>query len=323
MNGSIADGLGSDRPTAGSWMGARWLALAALAVLGGLLSGCSNTQTHSFALTVPSGLQRLAVDVENYRGHVEVIADPNVRRATVDGWIWLGADAKNAGGEEPYALTSIEASIERAPDSFGSGVLRVRTSTEHSRFHDHHVRLVIRAPRIDGLRVINREGYVQVVEAGGAVHIENTSGGVQFRSSKPMTDSVRVLVTDTNVWYQVPAGSTGQITLETFDGRAVYKDELSGSDGTYTTASQEGTGGTIIRTVLGGGGNPVDIRTNRGDVRLMVMEDPVAYKRNFYTVMPDLRNYIKQSGSRRYTRNLPEDDYLSEYDRMPFDRLDQ
>lgn len=282
------------------------LALSAL-----LLGGCSGTQAHSYSLTMPEGLVRLAVDVENYRGHVEVIADEDARSVTVDGWIWLGAEAIKAGGEEPYTLTSVEARIERSPDAPNSGVLRVRTSSEHSEFHDHHVRLVIRAPRVDGLRIVNRGGYVEVVEARGAVEIENASGGIQFRSSSPMVDPVQVLATDTNIWYQVPAGSTGEVVLETLEGRAVYKNTLTDSDQTYTTMSQDGADGSVIRTVLANGTNPVNIRTNRGDIRLLVMEDPVGYKTNFDWVMPELRNYWRHGGSKNYTRNRPDDDYES------------
>jgi len=305
MNGLLADGSQSIRR---SPLASVLLLLTTIA-LGGLLGGCSSTQSHSFTLSMPQGVQRMAVDVENYRGHVEVIADERARNITVDGWIWLSAEAVEAGGDEPHAMTTINAAIERSPDAPGSGILRVRSSTDHSEFHDHHVRLVIRAPRVDGLRIVNRDGYVEVVNAAGAVEIENYSGGIQFRSSKPMTDPVQILATDTNIWYQVPDGSMGEIEIETLDGRAIYKDNLSGSENTYSTRSQDGTKGTTIRSRLAGGSNPVTIRTNRGDIRLLVMEDPVGYKRNFYSVMPDLRDYMRQSGSRRYTRNLPDDDY--------------
>lgn len=305
MNSLLANG--PRRTLSSARSGLLWIVMMVAAGVG--LGGCSGTQSHSFTLSMPQGLQRMAVDVENYRGHVEVVADASARNITVDGWVWLSAEAKEAGGEEPHTLTDIDARIERSENAPGSGVLRVRTSTEHSEFHDHHVRLVIRAPRVDGLRIVNRGGYVEVVNAGGAIEIENHTGGIQFRSSKPMVDPVTVLATDTNIWYQIPEGSTGDIEIETLEGRAVYKDDLSGSEGTYTTRSQDGTRGTTIRTVLAEGTNPVTIRTNRGDIRLMVMEDPVGYKRNFYSVMPDLRDYTRHSGGRRYTRNLPDDDY--------------
>lgn len=285
------------------------LLAVALSMLGFALGGCSGTQAHTYSLTMPADVIRLGVDIENYRGHVEVIADDSARNITVDGWIWLGPDALEAGGEEPYAMTRIEAIVEPSPDAPGSAVLRVRSDTDHSEFHDHHVRLVVRTPRIDGLRIVNRDGYIEVVDASGAIEIENHTGGIQFRSSKPMTDAVQVLSTDTNVWYQVPAGSRGDVVLETLSGRAIYRNALTESNRTYTTQSQDGTDGSVIRTVLDGGDNPVNIRTNRGDVRLLIMEDPVGYKRNFYSVMPDLRDYWKQGGSQRFRRNLPDNDY--------------
>ncbi|MFU8829966.1 MAG: hypothetical protein ACNA8P_11115, partial [Phycisphaerales bacterium] len=60
-----------------------------LSTMGLLLGGCSGSQAHSYTLNMPAGLQRLAVDVENYRGHVEVISDSRARAITVDGWVWL------------------------------------------------------------------------------------------------------------------------------------------------------------------------------------------------------------------------------------------
>ncbi|MFI4853647.1 MAG: hypothetical protein ACIAQF_01555 [Phycisphaerales bacterium JB065] len=289
----------------------RMLALG-LGLIGLVLGGCSGTQAHTYTLTMPEGVLRMGVDIENYRGHVEVIADDSARNITVDGWIWLSGETIEQGGEEPYAMTDIEARVERSPDAPGSAVLRVRTSSEHSEFLDHHVRLVVRAPRVDGLRIVNHDGFVEVVDASGAVDIENYTGGVQFRSSKPILDPVKVLGTDTNIWYLVPEGSQGEVVLETLEGRAVYKNTLTESTNTYTTSSQDGTDGSVIRTILGGGTNPVNIRTNRGDVHLVLMEDPVGHKQNFNWVMPELRNYIKFNGSRRYKRNLPDDDYRSD-----------
>ena len=288
----------------------RSLALGlSLGLMALLFGGCSGTQTHTYSLTMPEGMVRLAVDVENYSGHVEVIADDNARGVTVDGWIWLGAEALAAGGDEPYTLTNVDARIERSPDVPSFGVLRVRSTTEHSEFHDHHVRLVIRAPRVDGLRIVNRNGFVEVADARGAVEIENASGGIQFRSSNPMVDPVQILASDTNIWYQVPAGSTGEVVLETLQGRAIYKNDITDSDNTYTTMSQDGNSGSIIRTVLDDGTNPVNIRTNRGDIRLFVMEEPLEYKVAFDWQLPELREYWRQGGSKNFTRNRPDDDY--------------
>ncbi len=282
-----------------------------LGLLGLVLGGCSGTQAHTYSLTMPQGVVRMGVDIENYRGHVEVIADDSARNITVDGWIWLSAETIDEGGDEPYALTDIQARVERSPEAPGSAILRVRTSSEHSEFLDHHVRLVVRAPRIDGLRIVNHDGFVEIEDASGAIEVENYSGGIVYRSSNPILDPVQILATDSNIWYFVPEGSQGEVVLETLDGRAIYKNTLSESTNTYTTTSQGGTDGSVIRTVLAGGTNPVSILTNRGDVHLVLMEDPLGHKQNFNFVFPEFRDYMKFNGSRRYKRNLPEDDYRS------------
>lgn len=265
-------------------------ACAALALFVGslLASGCAVSK-EPLVLDVPPTVGALAVDVENFRGTVEIRADDRVENVSV------GASVE--GPEDAAELVHIDAQVEE----FGSrGVLRVRSTTDAQDPEALRAHLTIKAPRVDGVRVVNHDGEVVVVRATGAVQITNTGGAVEFRTDKAVIDPVTITTVDGNIYYQVPPGSTGLFDLQTLDGRVSFKNrdgETEGSAG----------GGPGLTTRLNEGNNPIVARTNAGNILVRVDEDAVEYVRAFRVSVPDPRDYLHLKSSRRYTRNLPDD----------------
>ncbi|MEO1130963.1 MAG: hypothetical protein AAFX05_14820, partial [Planctomycetota bacterium] len=167
---------------------------------------------------------------------------------------------------------------------------------------DHSVKLHITVPRADGVRLVNQGGLVEVVGSAGATHIENRKGSIELRTRHPMVEDVVLLAVDGNIYYQVPFGSTGQFDLETLEGRSIFRDFSGETDGTFSGSLLQ------IGTQLGDGGNMVVAKTNRGDVRAWVMEDPIELTRMFHIRQYDMRDHIFTDGSKRYRRNLPDDE---------------
>jgi len=159
----------------------------------------------------------------------------------------------------------------------------------------------ITTPRADGVRIMNRGGNVVVVGSSGATHIENRDGAIELRTESPMVEDVVLLAVDGNIYYQVPLGSTGRYDLETLEGESVFRDNSGKADQTYATRES-------VATTLGDAENIVVARTNRGDVRVWVMEDPEALTRMFKVTVPDVRDYIFTDGTQRFRRNLPDDE---------------
>lgn len=276
--------------------GTRFFAGLAILVGGLLLGGCGWTQYHGVELDVTGVSDRLAIDVENYAGHVDVEVDPDIEYACVkyalatDG-LFLSKEQRLAG----YERIGVTAEII---DQEGGSVLVARTTTDDPTNPDHraHVRIVV--PRCDGVRIVNAHGDVELVNVSGAIEVENRYGSVELRTDTPMTWPVTITTVDGNIYYQVPAGSTGMFDLMSLDGEASYKDEVGGTGSLRSTARHS-------TARLNAGTNQIVCRTNRGNVRAFVMENPTALTRAWKHTLPDIQESIALQGSRRHTRNLP------------------
>lgn len=266
------------------------IGVAAMAV------GCAESQSREYSFDIAPTTGMLAVDIENFRGSIEVRADHRVQRATVSATTSashsLGKEAESA-----LADTWVEANLEELG---ARAVLKVRTGTHREDTGDQWVNISIRVPRCGGVRIENRGGTVEVVGASGGTTISNRLGAVEFRTNEPMLDPVTITTTDGDLYYQVPTGSTGAFDLRTLDGHVWYRDRVQGSDKAYVSPG-------IYQARLNAGTNTVEMRTNRGDINVWVDEDPVALARIFKRQMHDPQDDWFLQGSRRHTRNLPED----------------
>jgi hypothetical protein len=269
-----------------------WAAAAAAAVAG---AGCTTAEKRQYTLEVPAPTRLLAVDVENFRGRVEVRADRGGDAVRLAARVRAGSSDQSERKAAAEAV-EVDAEIEEVE---GRGTLRVRTWTTDPGA-GHAVDLLIQVPRCDGLRVVNDGGDVEVVGTGGAAWIENRFGAIELRTARELSEDVTLLAVDGNIFLQVPPGSRGRFDLETLAGESVVRDRVGGTDGTYST-------GPTLATTVGGGQNTILARTNRGDIRVWLMEDPEALTRLIKTTAPNTGDLLFLKGSRRSTRNLPDD----------------
>lgn len=269
-------------------------ALVALPLAGA--GGCHSTQQREVALDIAPTTGLLAVDVENFAGSVElrVTGKGDTARVIADGHV----DSFTTEPRHGDVAAGINVTTELIEEG-ARAVLKVR-STSAFEGSDHRVHLFISVPRCDGVRIVNAGGTVLVVGASGATEISNRFGAVELRTNQEMTDPVTITNVDGNIYYQVPTTSSGRFDLATLDGKVVYRDKVVGSDQQYAAPGMH-------QARLNNGENPVVARTNKGDVLVWVDKDPVALTRIIKKSFPDPRDMLFTSGSRRYTRNLPED----------------
>lgn len=265
-----------------------------------MLAGCASKK-NAFTAEIPSGMTRIAVDVENFRGQVIVDARSNVEQVSVEQRVFID-DADSERKSVVLENVTLNATLEDAGN--GNGILRVR-GTSSLLERDHSSKIRVHVPRCDGVTVSNTGGYVELIDVGGTMFVSNEGGGVDIRTSKRVSEDITVLNVDGDVFLQFPRGSEGWIELESFDGRNVVKDS-SGSISSIHDNERITTGR------LGEGDNLIQARTNNGYLRLLVMEEPLAYSRMFKRHMRDIRDEWFLDGSRRHTRNLPDDAYLPE-----------
>jgi hypothetical protein len=257
------------------------LVVAAAAVLGVLgLGGCKGTRS---AMVPVEGLELSrdygpTVEVNNFRGTVQVIADPH-RAPGVSAKVRpVGKNAPTKGKElvKSYAITATNG-VEG-----GRRLLRVVTTPAldaEGRPLDVAVDLVVRVPKTEGVRVFNRGGDVDLVGVAGPVTVENGIGGtiehagggdVYLRTGAAMTEPVTITSTGGNVTYQVGPGSTGRFDITSDKGPAEFYSRLGNVTEVRPTMGR-------YTAVLDDGANRVALHTNEGTARAMVLPNSATY----------------------------------------------
>lgn len=283
----------------------RFLVLVSL-LAAPLLLSCGSTRTLDYTLDLAPTTGPLALDIDNYRGSVIVRIDPRLERAQVRATIRSEPGGPpSAEGETPAEsanpIPPVDVSAELIEDG-PRATLRVRSLTARDDDADSSVHLSISTPRCDGLRISNRGGAVTAINTAGATQITNRDGFVELRTSRPMVDPVTITTTDGNIYFQAPPASTGRFDLHSLDGQTTFIDRVGQSLGAHKTTENSYT------SVLNSGTNDIVARTNRGDIRVWIIERPVALTRMFKLRLMDPLDSLYTGGRRGYTRELPVDD---------------
>ena len=281
----------------------RMLALIALTLGAALASatGCTTARTEHdrFTLELPPDTAALALDLENFNGSVTVRADSEEQQTLrIDSRRFVDKSADRDASESIISAISVAAEIESQGPL---AVLRVRSMTAAPEDAvDHGVHLTVHMPRADGVRINNSGGHVSIIDAGGTVEITNHDGSIEFSTTRRMTEPVTLITHNGEVYYQIPLASTGDFDMLTLEGRTTVKDRGSVIENTYA-------GPGTLQFVLNDGENPVVIRSNRGNVRAWVMDNPTEMTRTVLRDKPIYRDRIHLKGTRRHTRDLPTD----------------
>lgn len=275
------------------------LAVATLLAASGL-AGCTASRTTTSEVAVPEGTRMLALDVKNVRGSVEVRVNPRVSGAIIESTAGISTKDDFTPKNEGEVVNALGVTADLVSQD-GMGVLKIVSTSQRPQAEDQKVDLRITMPRCDGVNIDNRGGLVMVVGASGAHTITNRQGPVEVRTNAAITDPVTLTTTDGNIYYQVPAGSSGTFDLVTLKGECAFRNEVTDvQKDTYSTRE-------TLSTVLNNGENPVVLRTNEGDARVWVIKDPVGLTRMYKKTIPDFRDLLFLDGSQRFTRNLPDD----------------
>jgi hypothetical protein len=249
---------------------------------------------------MPEGTQLLALDVTNVRGSVEVRVNPRLKGAIIESTAGISTRDDFSPKEDSAVVDALSVTADLVSEG-GRGILKVVSTSQRPDAEDQRVDLRITMPRCDGVHIDNRGGLVMVVGASGAHSITNRQGPVEVRTNTALTDEVTLTTTDGNIYYQVPAGSSGAFDLATLSGECVFRNEVTDvQKETYATRQN-------LSTVLNNGENAVVARTNQGDVMVWVIENPVGLTRMYKKTIPDFRDLLFLDGSQRFTRNLPDD----------------
>jgi len=257
------------------------LALFLSTLLSGV--GCQKSaavKVHIEGIKVPREYA-VSVEVTNIRGDVQVYASDRIKEPEVR------ARARSLDSKGPETFSDLAKTITvRAVTSEEGGrrMFRVTGNLAGDASSPIAVDLQIRIPKANGVRVVNSGGNVELVGVSGAISVENGGpgkggGSVEVRTGMAMTQAVTLSTTEGGVLYQVGRGSTGDLDLRATGGMP----QVDAKIGTLGAISYQAD---RLRGTLDDGKNPIRLHTDKGDVRMLVLENAGEYGKEYWDGWP-------------------------------------
>jgi hypothetical protein len=242
------------------------LLLIVIAVLAG---GC----TPKLSIKEPTQLLDVAgpvaVDVRTFGGDVTVHADRSLTQAAVT-VTRISTHGFMRGDEAEAAIESIGYSVELTSGDIGQ-VLQVRATTSHPEPHFQEAKVEIFLPEVVGMTVRTGTGEIEAIDIAGPIDIETTSGNVVIATTRPLIDPIRIVTSYGDVDLRMRGESAGAIDIDTSNGTVFYRVRYGQS------VILPGTDQDTIFASFNEGANPVHVRTDDGDIRFIVVDDPLTY----------------------------------------------
>ena len=251
-----------------------WPARIALALVLIVLGGCQSRTPRWLVFDKGPATEALAVDVDAFRGPVTIVADPEATNITIRARLRSESETQALSASmfekerEQSVLHLIDVVADLTTDENGVGVLRVTTTTDYQRPDKQWVQLRITAPSVDGVRVRNRDGTVDLINVRGAITVVNEAGKVVVRTLEPIAGPVNIIAANGSIDYRVRAESEGSYHLESTNGKTHFK-------ALYGDVRLRQRGATEIDAQVGEGTNPVILRSINGNTRVCITDDPV------------------------------------------------
>jgi hypothetical protein len=245
----------------------RMIAGSALAALVAL-AGCSVSTKHDLRVAKGATIAKidrpLAVDIENYRGSVEVEVVPGLTQPTLRAWV-LDESAQFMRLTDDATVKSWYAAEVAVVQ--GRPVLRIMT-TRDAKTKPSSVKLLVQTPTAEGIRVRNSGGDVTLRGVGGEITVENgykggEGGDVRVTTTRRISEAMTLRTTMGEISILVPTNSQGRLEINTPKGEPrvnVRGDGLDMVKKTFTAFGATLNGGTKVWNFL----------TADGDVRVDV-----------------------------------------------------
>ncbi len=262
----------------------RWTSAAsALLLVVALLAGCQRSAVVKVpieGLKIPREYAAM-IDITNWRGNVQVVASDRYREAEVR------ARARALDKSAPRASEVLRKTVSVRAVSVEEGgkrILRVTGASASEPPAPVSLDLQILIPRVWGVQVTNSGGEVELVGVAGPITVNNGApgregGDIQLRTGIPMTEAVSLATTEGGVLYQVGPGSTGNLDLQTTEGMPQVEAKVGKID---RIKCQNGR----WRGSLENGSNQVSLRSDKGEVRILLLENAGTYGREYWDGWP-------------------------------------
>lgn len=246
------------------------LAMLMVAALVVGLGGCATSDARVTFLDLPGPLTELGIDIENHIGSVRVEVTDKVDHICITESLLTAVFSTKDTRQSLQDRIMLD--VERVSSTDGFETLRLRVVALEPLVMEEGVNLIVRLPRCSGIRVRNSAGDAVLVGVTGAIQVETSDGDIEVRCAEAVRSPVALITDSGNVNLQTPGGGVGQIELISNSGEAIFTSTLEPLHGMNTTRHW-------VRGTLGDGSNPITLRSDTGDVRMMVIVNPIEYTR--------------------------------------------
>ena len=231
-------------------------------------SGCTHRYTTdaSVSLDLPG---TVGVEVDNFAGDVVIRVDPDISQPTLT---VIRESIHGAGRKEDAkaSLSEITYDFEVVTGDLGP-VLRVSTATTHAEPHFVRANVVLDLPEVYGVNVRTHLGSVEAFHVQGPIDIETDGADVLVATTRPLLDPITIVNRQGDINMRLRSESSGDLDFATVRGTVTSRITRG------RTIIYPPSGADVYRASLNDGRNRVILRTVDGEIRFMVVENPMSY----------------------------------------------
>lgn len=229
------------------------------------IDGFSYRKANDAPMIVPvSG--PVAIDIESIGGDIDIEVNDELPHAVIE-FTRVAMHGFGRKDEAIESLDAIETSVELRTGDLGQ-ILAIRTGTVHDEDHFQSVRMKIKVPEVDGVRVRNRNGRVYATDVYGEIDIRTDDGDVRVMTNRAMLRPVTIVNDAGSIDYRVREESAGAIDAECVRGRVFHVVE----GGRWVV--EAGTDHNTLVASFNDGTNPIMLRAADGNIRVAVVPGP-------------------------------------------------
>jgi hypothetical protein len=242
--------------------------LAATFAFGALcLGACSVSTSHDLRVAKAANVAKidrpLSVDIENFRGSVEVEVVPGLTKPTLRAWVLDESNGFMRLTDDATVKSWYAAEIVTVQAAGGSRPVFRIVTTRDAKTKPSSVRLVVQTPTCEGVRVRNSGGGVVLKNVGGEITVENgykggEGGDITVHTTRRIAETINLRTTTGNIAILVPTSSQGRLEVNTPKGQPLINVRADGLDmvkKTLTTFGATLNGGTKLWSMLSADGN--------------------------------------------------------------------
>lgn len=208
------------------------------------------------------------VEIESFGGTVVIESVPGLENTIIEP-VRRARHGHLRRDDAAASLETIDYVVELIPGELNRETVRIVASSSSAEEHFQGVDFRIRTADLRSVKVRTDHGRVWVKNNTAGVDVQTTHGDIRVITEHPMNDPIILVTKEGEVDYRAPKGSTGVYDLRSIGG-LVYNRFTEAR--VISTSAENGP--AIFVAKVGGGLNPVLVRTTYGDIRVAVTENP-------------------------------------------------